>query len=187
MCNDLLLGTSIDIYNQIKNYNIMIKLAFIFSALFVVSSTAIPNENSDDIISECELSLLEAELFTNNSEVIPTELDWSTIELFEVEEEVNLDFDTKDYLPANFNPLKGLRDLDWSSIELFEVEEEVNLSFYTKDYLPANFNPLKGLHDLDLSAIELIEIDEEVELGFNAKDYLPANFNPYLNLHTSQL
>ena len=165
----------------------MIKLAFIFSTLFTLSATAIPNENSDDIISECELSLLEAALFTNNSEAIPTKLNWSTIELFEVEEEAHLGFDTKDYLPANFNPFKGLHDLDWSTIELFEVEEEVNLGFDTKDYLPIGFNPFLGLDDLDLSKIELFEIEEEVELGFNTEDYLPVNFNPYLNVQASQL
>jgi len=119
----------------------MIKLAFIFSTLFAVSSTTISNDNSDNLISECELSLLQASLFTNNSEVMPKELDWSTIELFEIEEEVNLGFNSKDYLPKGFNPLKGLHDLDWSTIELFEIEEEVDLCFNTKDYLPGHFNP----------------------------------------------
>ena len=163
----------------------MIKLAFIFSTLFAVSSTTITNENSDNLISECELSLLEASLFTNNSEVMPTELDWSTIELFEIEEEDNLGFNSKDYLPEEFNPLKGLHDLDWSTIKLSEIEEEADLGFDTKNYLPEHFNPLNGLHDIDWSTIELFEIEEEVELGFNTKDYLPAHFN--LNLSLSQL
>ena len=165
----------------------MIKLAFIFSTLFAVISTTISNDNSDNLISECELLLLEASLFTNNSEVMPTELDWSTIELFEIEEEVNLGFNSEDYLPEGFNPLKGLHDLDWSTIELFEIEEEVNLGFNSEDYLPEGFNPLKGLNDLDWNTIELFEIEEEVDLGFNTKDYLPAHFNANLNLGVSQL
>ena len=36
------------------------------------------------------------------------DLDWSTIELVELEEEVEFDFDTNDYLPNNFNPYKGM-------------------------------------------------------------------------------
>ena len=160
----------------------MIKLVFIFSTLFALSSTTIASENSDYLISECEFSSLEASLFTDISAVVPTEIDWSTIELYEKEEEVNLGFNTKDYLPIGFNPYKGLNDLDLSTIELYEIEEEVNLGFNTKDYLPIGFNPYKGLNDLDLSSIELIEIEEEIELGFDTKCYLPLNFNPYLNV-----
>tara|TARA_R110002049_G_scaffold99113_4_gene241670 strand:+ start:5642 stop:6139 length:498 start_codon:yes stop_codon:yes gene_type:complete len=165
----------------------MIKLTIIFSALFAVNATAIPNKNLDNLISGCEFSLFEASLCTDDSEVMPTTLDWSSIELFEIEEEVNLGFNSKDYLPKGFNPLKGLHDLDWSSIELFEIEEEVNLGFDTKDYLPEHFNPLKGLHDLDWDTIELFEIEEEVELCFNTKDYLPRNFNANINLSVSEL
>jgi len=160
----------------------MIKLAFIFSMLFAVSSTTITNENSDNLISECEFSLLEASLFTNTSEVMPTELDWNTIEVFEIEEDVNLEFNSKDYLPEGFNPLKGFHDLNWSTIELFEIEEEADLGFDTKDYLPENFNPLKGLHDLDLNTIVLFEIEEEVEIDFNTNTYLPKGFCPYADM-----
>jgi len=32
----------------------------------------------------------------------------SKVELIELEEEVELDFDTKDYLPENFNPYQGM-------------------------------------------------------------------------------
>jgi len=160
----------------------MIKLAFIFSTLFAVSSTTISNDNSDNLTSECELSLLKASLFTNNSEVMSTELDWSSIELFEIEEEVNLGFNSKDYLPDGFNPLKGLHELDWSTIELFEIEEEVNLGFNSKDYLPEHFNPLKGLHDLDWSTIELFEIEEEVEIDFDTNKYLPKRFCLYADM-----
>ena len=36
------------------------------------------------------------------------DIDWNTIELYEVEEEVELGFDTKDHLPKGFNPYKGI-------------------------------------------------------------------------------
>ena len=73
--------------------------------------------------------------------------------MLELEEKVDLGFDTKAYLPEGFNALKGLHDLDWSKIELLEIEEKVELEFNTKDYLPEGFNPLKGLDNLDWSTI----------------------------------
>ncbi len=48
-------------------------------------------------------------------------------QLIEIEEKVELGFDTSRYLPENFNPLKGKDDLDWNTIELIEIEEDVNL------------------------------------------------------------
>lgn len=124
----------------------MIKLAFIFSTLFAVSSTTITNENLDNHLSECdyltlEESVLSATLFND----CPTDIDWDSIELVELEEEVEIGFNTKDYLPEGFNPLKGLHDLDWSKIELLELEEEVVLGFDTKTYLPKNFDPFEGM------------------------------------------
>ena len=109
------------------------------------------------------------------------------IKVYEVEEEVNINFDTKAYLPENFNPLKGKHDIDWSKIELIEIEEEVIICFNTKAYLPENFNPLKGKHDIDWSKIELIEIEEEVILDFDAKAYLPKNFNPLKGMTENKL
>lgn len=128
----------------------MIKLAFIFSTLFAVSTTTITNENLDSNLSECEYLTLEENalrtaLFTNNFNEDPTDIDWDIIELVELEEEIEIGFNTKDYLPEGFNPLKGLHDLDWSKIELIELDEEVEISFNTKDYLPANFNPYAGM------------------------------------------
>ena len=65
------------------------------------------------------------------------------IYVYEIEEEVIIDFDTKKYLPKGFNPLKGMYNLDWNTIELLEIEEEVEFDFNTKQYLPQDFNPLK--------------------------------------------
>lgn len=58
------------------------------------------------------------------------------VSVYKIEEDINFDFDIKQYLPKGFNSLKGLGDLDWSKIELIEVEEEVEIDFDTKQYLP---------------------------------------------------
>ena len=62
-----------------------------------------------------------------------------------MEEEVEINFDTIEYLPENFNALAGKNDINWSKIELIELEEEVVFNFNTKDYLPENFNPYQGM------------------------------------------
>ena len=142
----------------------MYRLTFLFSMLIALNANAKINNNSDDLNSE--KSRLEKILFTNIENLSSTAADISAIELIEMEEEVELGFDTAKYLPENFNALKGKHDLNWNTIELIEMEEVVELGFDTAKYLPENFNALKGKHDLDWNTIELIEMEEEVELGY---------------------
>lgn len=112
---------------------------------------------------ECNLSSYFAPL--DKEEPIKVE----DVCVYELDEEINIDFDTKLYLPEGFNPLKGLGNLDWNKIELIELEEEGTIDFDTKQYLPKDFNPLKGLYDLNWDAIELIELEEEVTFNFDTK------------------
>jgi hypothetical protein len=149
-----------------------------FSTIFLISITNVIAANNNT--GKCEQSndeecVLTHELFAHNN--VSNEIDWNKLEILDLEEEVTLDFDTNDYLPENFNPLKGKFDLDWNKIELVELEEEVTLDFDTNDYLPENFNPLKGKFDLDWNKIELVELEEEVILDFDTKKYLPKDFN----------
>lgn len=65
------------------------------------------------------------------------EFDISTIEFIEVEEGINLGFDSEKYLPEDFDPYTTSIDIE--SINFIE-DEEVNLDFDTKDYLPDGFN-----------------------------------------------
>ena len=44
------------------------------------------------------------------------------IEVIELEEDVDINFDTTQYLPENFNPLAGKNDIDWSKIEINKYE-----------------------------------------------------------------
>lgn len=160
----------------------MVKSVLMFSMIFLINIANVISANSNNIFEECEQSneeecLLIRELFAHNH--ISSELDWNKIKLVELEEEVILDFETKNYLPEYFNPLKGKFDLDWNKIKLVELGEDVNLDFNTKKYLPENFNPLKGKYDLNWNYIKLVKIEEEVILDFDTKDYLPEGFDPY--------
>ena len=124
----------------------MYRLTILFSMLIALNASANINNNSDNLNSE--KSRLEKILFGNIVNLNSTVASINSIELIELEEEVELGFDTANYLPENFNALKGKHDLDWNSIELIELEEEVELGFDTANYLPENFNALKGKHGL---------------------------------------
>ena len=151
----------------------MYKLAFLFSMLLTFNANANPDKSSD-VCSECKTENFEEcnlrkILFSSNENLHASNLDISTIEIIEIEEDVELNFDTKQYLPRGFNALKGKDDLDWNTIEIVEIEEDVELDFDTKQYLPRGFNPLKGKDDLDWSKIELVEIEEDLELNSHSK------------------
>jgi hypothetical protein len=66
-------------------------------------------------------------------------LDASEIVVLEVEEEVDLGFDTAEYLPLGFNAYEGM-ELDVEDIVILEEEEEVDLGFDVAPYLPENFD-----------------------------------------------
>ena len=102
------------------------------------------------------------------------ELDLNEIPFIEEETEVDLGFETADYLPEGFNPYENFFDLN--SIIYIESETEIDLGFDTSEYLPERFDPYAV--NFDVNSISFIE-DEEVDLGFNTEDYLPEGFNPY--------
>jgi hypothetical protein len=114
-------------YNNNQKNNIMNRLAILFSILFAINATAKINHNSDEFNSE--KSELEKILFANIEDSSFDSIDINSIEVIELEEEVELGFNPKGYLPKNFNALKGKHDLDWSTIELIEIEEEIDLGF----------------------------------------------------------
>lgn len=172
--------------NRYKEFSKYV-LTFLLSVIFTLNSSAKINIDLDTICnsSSIEKHKLEKALITNLEDLNTEDLEINEIVVIELEEEVELGIDTSNYLPENFNPLKGKNDLDWNTIEIIELEEEVKLDFDTSKYLPINFNALKGKNDLDWSTIELIEIEEEIEINFDTKAYLPAGFDPYKDITKS--
>ena len=175
-----IMKTTETIENNI-NKNKIYRLAFLFTMLISLPATAGIIKECDTLINSfnSEQHKLEKIVFANVEDSASEIIDVSYIEVIELEEEVEMCFDTSMYLPENFNPIKGLHNLDWSLIEVIELEEEVELGFDTSRYLPKNFNALKGMYDLDWNTIELVEIEEEEDLGFDTRAYLPNCFNPY--------
>src|SRR5210317_1754388 len=70
-----------------------------------------------------DLELIVFENFTTSNQNLRVE----DIKVIEIEEDVEIGFDTKKYLPERFNAYKGMYDIDWSAIELVEIEEDIDL------------------------------------------------------------
>ncbi|QBA64937.1 hypothetical protein [Muriicola soli] len=101
-------------------------------------------------------------------------LELSAIPYLEDNEELDLGFNTADYLPQNFDPYRAYFDL--ASVEYVNIiEEEVHDSDLSLN-LPEDFNPFAfPAHFMDVSYIE----EEDLSLGFDTEDYLLAGFDPY--------
>ncbi|MBT8281244.1 MAG: hypothetical protein KJO16_06670 [Muriicola sp.] len=103
-----------------------------------------------------------------------TSLELSAIQYLEDFAEVDLGFNTADYLPENFDPYKVYFDL--ASVTYVNVIEEEVDDLDLSSNLPEGFDPYTfPAHFRDVSFIE----EEDISLGFDTKDYLPAGFDPY--------
>lgn len=92
------------------------------------------------------------------------------------EEDIDLGFDTAQYLPEGFNPYEVYFDIN--SVEFIDTEN-TELAFDTAAFLPEDFNPYTAVVDIDgINYIDEEEM-EEVKLGFNSAEYLPVGFRPY--------
>ena len=127
----------------------MYKLPLLFSLLISLTINAKTDKNREFDNSALEFITLEIDKFeledTVFTDLNDVTLNVEDIEIVELEEEVEINFDTTQYLPKNFNALAGKNDIDWAKVKLFELEEDVDLGFDTKKYLPKNFNPYKGM------------------------------------------
>lgn len=158
-----------------------------------------------------EKELVETEVVVDNSITSEEEV----LSIFDVdsnissivENEIELGFDTSEYLPSGFDPYATPTDIH--SINFIEIEDE-DLGFDTEPYLPEGFNPHKAyfnIHDIeivekeedldvntaaylddsfdpytnviDIHSINFIDMDDEIELGFDTRPYLPEGFDPY--------
>ncbi len=164
----------------------MYRLTLLFSTMFVFTASAMIEKIPDSCFITIEELKLEQTIFDYSDSYQMDEFDITTLEVIEIDETVEINFDTKAHLPANFNALQGKHDLDWNAIELVELEEDVELNIDTQAYLPKNFNALKGKHDLDWSSIDLIEIEEDVELNFDTQDHLPAGFDAHQGTYSEK-
>ena len=111
--------------------------------------------------------------FANDTDSNVRPFDINTVEYIEEEIEIDLGFDTADYLPEGFDPHKIYFDLN--TVEY--IEEEIELSDLTK-YLPEGFDAYA--FPTDVQSINYIDESDSFTLDFDTKKYLPEGFNPYI-------
>ena len=79
----------------------MYKLTLLFSVLFILNTNT--NTNKDHYCLHSEQKKLESLLFLNAKNLKIDNFDIDYLEIVELEEEVELGFETKNYVPENFN------------------------------------------------------------------------------------
>lgn len=79
-------------------------------------------------------------LNAKSTEIASSELNLKTFQFIEIEENIELGFDTEKYLPKSFDPYKA--NFSIRSLNFIE-EDNIELDFNTADYLPENFNPFE--------------------------------------------
>lgn len=104
-------------------------------------------------------------------------LEVGDISVMELEEEIDLGFNTAQYLPVGFNPYKGMK-LDLDDIVIMEEEEEIQLGFDTALYLPVGFNACEGIED-KMDDMDFLKEKEQIYLEFNEEDYLSEDLNSF--------
>ena len=164
--------------------------------------------NSKVSASVKDITFLNAKSSMGSSNRTTEALDLNKIVFLESEEQIDLGFDTADYLPEDFNPNEVYVDLN--KVTYMEFDEDTLLELNIADYLPEDFNAYAIPADIrsisyikeepvlnfdttaylpegfdpyeyyfDIHSVEYIEDDDEVELDFNTQNYLPRGFDPY--------
>jgi len=112
----------------------------------------------------------------------PDNLSLNQISYLEEDEEIELDFDTKAYLPENFDPTTFYFNV--ATVVYMEATEDIDLGLDTTDYLPNDFDAYAQPKDvMDVSYME----ETDYEVGFDTATFLPEAFDPYetaLDLNT---
>ncbi len=99
--------------------------------------------------------------------------DINSIAYIEDEIEIDLGFDTADYLPEDFDAHQVYFDINGVDY----IEEDFDIEWDTKEYLPKEFNAYA--YPTDVQSINFIDGSDTIEVGFDTADYLPEDFNAF--------
>ncbi len=139
-----------------------------------ITNVILAEENLSATLTDADDSVWQApKLVSRTKMTVSSELDLSEIDFIEEKLDFDLGFDTKAYLPEDFDPYTAYFDL--ASVVFLE-EDSVDLGFDNSKYLPDGFDAYAFPNDI--SGINFIE-EEDLDLGFNTESYLPKHFNPY--------
>ena len=147
----------------------MNKLIAICGLMLLGSVSAMGNCETVENVPTSTSFVMDSECKTN------PDLDLKDIVFIEEEPQIELGFDTVDYLPEGFDPYQMYVDLN--TIEFIEEHDEISLGFNVAEYLPSQFDPYAYPSDID--GINYIDEADQFELGFDTTTYLPEDFDPY--------
>jgi hypothetical protein len=116
---------------------------------------------------------LGAGVYAHNPGHDNDEFDINTIVYLEDEEEIDLGFDTADYLPEDFDPYSFYIDLN--TVVFIENEET---EIYSSTNLPKDFNAYG--YPVHFRHISYIDPEEPTDLDFDTQKHLPEGFDPYI-------
>lgn len=112
-------------------------------------------------------------VFFPSLEMAPDNFDIHSIEYLEIEDEIELGFNTEDYLPEDFDP--NMVYVDLKSVSYIKDTDE-ELEMVAKDLLPETFDAYAP--PADFRNISYME-EEDLALGFDTEPYLPKRFDVY--------
>ena len=152
-----------------------------FTLIFaVLASTANENESNSNTIYNCDDDISTLENGKCPEEKILVEMDNSIIDQYDsLNEEMDelFDFNTKDYLPSDFNQYnEDVHNL--VAYQLLNQEEDELFDFNTSEYLPLHFDQYNE-DKFNLTAFELLNEEMDDLFDFDTKSFLPENFNQY--------
>lgn len=164
----------------------------LFCGLVLLSFTATPQHENPLLEDVYQEAVQRIDPLTTNEHLLVTEsMDayqtsdpctpgiaengtWFDVEYLEMDEIIDLGFDTASFLPDSFDPYAAPFDL--AGINYIEEEAGLDPVFDTSLYLPEGFDPYEMYVDWE----DIVYLEEEdLDLGFDTSKYLPAGFDPY--------
>lgn len=138
-----------------------------------LTNVMLVEQSTNPLHTKLENSIWDAPKLVTRVEAVSSELDINEIEYIEEQQDFELGFDTKEYLPKDFDPNTAYFDLN--SVTYLE-ESSTDLGFDSAAYLPDNFDPYA--YPQHISGFNYIE-EEDLFLGFDTASYLPVHFDAH--------
>lgn len=107
-------------------------------------------------------------------------LDLNSITYIEEGNVYDLGFNSKDYLPLDFDPYEHYVDL--GAIGYLDEESEI---WNYSDYLPDDFNPYD--YPANFRTIDYIDPLDMIENDLDTAEYLPEEFDPFSRISETDI
>ena len=153
---------------SLLTFSTMILVMSTFLLLTTVGYASNNTENPVLLKVECnDLEIEDCAVVSMHEFELMEPIEIEDIFVYEVEEEVLFDFDTKEFLPVGFNPLKGLHALDWNNIELLEPDYDMDVDYNIPLHKPKVKRIKNYLEAKEWNSIVLNKLEKSTSISFN--------------------